>query len=263
MKIKVEVSEAIDLAKRQKDKTFDLIFIDPPFGNNQADWDGTNEDFDFLLISHLVRMLKTTGSFYIKCGIGPKSQSLIDFYNRVTPFVNEEKLIFQDMITWKKNRGRGNRKGWLQVQENFLWYTKSDRYVWNEKRQYLLEKRTFNILKKGNIPVNKSPYKRITNVWTDINEFGFDGSPKEFHQKFEEVGHATPTPEKIAERIIMLHTNPDDWIFDCFAGSGIVPLTAQKLERNCIAGDRVQKNVNYINNKIKNYIKPLFDDREE
>jgi hypothetical protein len=66
----------------------------------------------------------------------------------------------------------------LQTHELVLWYTKAKTtdFVWNIEEQYSDEKRPWNVYKKGGEMVNKSEYKRLTNVWTDINEVGYGES---------------------------------------------------------------------------------------
>ena len=80
--------------------------------------------------------------------------------------------------------------------------------------------------------VNLSKFKRLTNVWDDIDEVGFGKSPKRF-KEIRDMLPYTPKPEKAIERIIQLHTQKDDRIVDCFAGSG-TGYVAEKMGRNSV-----------------------------
>jgi len=42
------------------------------------------------------------------------------------PIFNE-KWYFKDLITWKKQRGMGMRKGWLYTREEIMWFVKDNK----------------------------------------------------------------------------------------------------------------------------------------
>jgi len=178
------------------------------------------------------RILKDTGSLYCWCGIGEKSQSLIEFF---LLFHNVNLFTFKDLITWKKNRGIGMRKGWLYTREEILWYVKDNKqYTWNKNNQYSTEKRAYNIVKKGGIKVNKSDFKRITNIWTDINEVGYGDNPHNYREKRIKINHSTPKPIEVIKRLILLHTKENDVVADFFLGSGVTIDACKELNRQCI-----------------------------
>lgn len=171
-------------------------------------------------------------------GIGEKSRSLLNFIP-----ILDKNFIFKDLITWKKNRGMGMRKGWLYVREEILWYVKDNKkFIWNEDEQYSNEKRPWSITKNGKM-VNRNECKRYTNVWTDINEVGFGKSPSQFKEIRSKLQHLTPKPIEAIERIIRLHTKENDLVYDCFAGSGTTALAALHLNRQFIV---VEKDLTYI-----------------
>lgn len=222
--------DALNECKKIKDNFINLIIIDPPYVLKKEQWD----KFDVInddLIHEFYRILKDTGSLYCWCGIGEKSQSLINWFPIFSKY-----FYFKDLITWKKNRGIGMRKGWLYVREEIMWFVKDNKkFVWNVDKQYSNEKRPWNVYKKGGEMVNKSEYKRLTNVWTDINEVGFGSCPKKY-KSFRK--HSTPKPYNAIERIIQLHTKENDMILDCFAGSGVVGDVCKNNKLNFILIDK-------------------------
>ena len=233
MKIILELNNAYLLdategTKLIKSNSIRLAILDPPYGKIvKTDWDKNNKAFNIDLINELFRVITDDGNLYIWCGIGEKSQSLIDFYN----VMNQSKFHFKEMIVWKKQRGNGGRKGWLQTHELVLWYTKvkTTNFIWNKNEQYSDEKRPWNVYKKGGEMVNKSEYKRLTNVWSDINEVGYGGSPKTFKINKDKINHLTPKPDDSYERIIKAHTLPGDIILDTFIGSGTLKRAANNI----------------------------------
>lgn len=214
----------------------DLIINDPPYYKVVKDgwdneWDTLEQYLDW--VAEWLRLekaiLKDTGSLYIWGGVGERGDSII----HIKLLADRLGLYFKDWITWSKSRGIGQRKGWLYTREELLWYVRDNKkFIWNTEHQYSNERRKrdqglpdgiFRPGQNGKPP--KSPYKRLTNVWTDISENGPDVLRK---------SHTTPKPIKAIERIILAHTNPGDIVLDPFLGSGTTCEVCKKLDRHCI-----------------------------
>jgi len=219
-----------------EDNSINLIVADPPYGNLiDEEWDVRNGVTPELL-SEFFRILEPSGSCYIFCGIGEKSNSLLENLN----MISHTDFIFKDLITWKKQKGYGNRKGWLYTREEIIWLTKTKKAFWNEQNQYNLnEKRNYKR------KIGKSWYKRFTNVWTDIRETLYedlnadrlDGKWKEnFNKKYKYL-HQTIKPISIIERIVNAHTQEGDLVYDPFMGSGTTAIAASKNNRNFIGSE--------------------------
>ncbi len=207
----------------------DLIIIDPPYLTTKEVWD-QEEQVNSILSQQLYRIAKDSCSLYVWCGIGEKSQSLLRWFP-----IFSENWYFKDLITWKKQRGMGMRKGWLYTREEIMWFVKDNKkFIWNKEHQYSDEESSWG--KKGFHGKPKaSKYKRITNVWSDISENYFT---KGSRTTTTAVGHYTPKPIRALERIIELHTKPGDLILDCFAGTGTTGTAAEHLGRIPILIDK-------------------------
>lgn len=229
------------------DESVDLIIIDPPYLTTNEKWD-KEEAVNAELSRQLLRIAKPSCSLYVWCGIGEKSQSLIRWF----PIFSEH-WHFKDLITWKKQRGIGMRKGWLYAREEIMWFVKDNKkFVWNKDKQYdLTDKRKKSsygyILPNGKRAGDyiKSDYKRWTNVWIDISETTFNTS------KYRKTKlHFTPKPLGTIERIIALHTKRGSTVLDCFAGSGTTGVVANQLGRNYILIESDSEYVDLINERL-------------
>lgn len=236
--------------KRIPDNCIDLIVADPPYGNLiSEEWDRKN-GISVEVLNEFFRILKPTGSCYIFCGIGEKSNSLLENLN----FIQETEFIFKDLITWRKQKGYGNRKGWLYVREEIIWLAKTRKPFWNEENQYNLnEKRNYKR------KVGKSWYKRFTNVWTDIRENLYedlnadrlDGKWKENFTKKYPYLHQTIKPVAIIERIINAHTMEGEIVYDPFMGSGTTALASIQSNRKFIGSEISHDYVELAEKRIK------------
>lgn len=230
----------------------DLIIIDPPYLTTGEKWD-KDEVVNEELSKQLFRIAKDHCSLYVWCGIGEKSQSLIRWFP-----IFQNYWHFKDLITWKKQRGIGMRKGWLYTREECMWFVKDNsKFIWNKDEQYSEEKRPFIITRKGGKKVNKSDYKRFTNVWTDINELGFGSSPQKF-SSFRDFNHFTPKPIELMERVIKLHTKENDIVLDCFAGSGTTGIACKRLNRNFVLIEKEKEYCDIIQERLEKE-KTIFD----
>lgn len=234
--------------KNIENQSIDLICIDPPYINSNEIWDQI-EIVNFKLGEELFRVAKQSCSLYVWCGIGEKSQSLIRWFPIFSKY-----WYFKDLITWKKNRGIGMKKGWLYTREECMWFVKNkNNFIWNKEEQYSEEKR--NYIRRG----GKSYYKRIPNVWCDINEEMYDKINndrlnnnwfKNLHNKYPSL-HKTIKPVRIIERIIKLHTNENDLVLDCFCGSGTTGVACKNLNRNCILIDNNKEYIEITKNRME------------
>lgn len=224
-----------------EDSSVDLIIIDPPYLTTKEAWD-SEEQVSSELARQLFRIAKDSCSLYVWCGIGEKSQSLIRWFP-----VFSELWHFKDLITWKKQRGIGMRKGWLYTREEIMWFVKDNKkFVWNKEHQYSDETRKrdrYGIKDGQNGKPPLSINKRLTNVWDDFTELGAD-------VLYGKCSHYTPKPKKATERIIELHTKEGDMVLDCFAGSGTTGVVAKKMNRNCILVESDPGYIELINERL-------------
>lgn len=202
---------------------FDLVIADPPYGGVVDEyWDNATHFDTDRWIKQCVDLLEPHGSIYIFCSIGPKSSSLINVVNIIRRYA-----ILQDVIVWRKQRGRGSRKGWIFVREEIVWATKTSDYVWHPSNSTEEYHETWQ-KRLGR------KYKRATNVWSDIEEVSIAEKRPNMHP--------CEKPVALFERILRAHKPKT--VLDPFSGSGSCHVACTNLGIECVA---IEKDAEYFN----------------
>jgi DNA modification methylase len=261
-------------------ESIDLIYIDPPFFSGRQYniifgdqnevrsftdiWEGGMPGYLIWLNARLYemkRLLKKTGSIYVHCDWHASHYIKVEM-DKIFGYEN-----FRNEIVWFYRR-------WTNVQSNFqrmhdviLFYSKSDRYLFNKVeipvREYLQERKQ----KGWNSNTVESGGKRIRQLivydreaFTQAVQAG-RVKPKEWDKIVyaeqrtlyapdvweipfinpvakERIGYPTQKPEALVERIIKASTQEGDVVADFFCGGGTTPAVAQRLGRRWIACDQ-------------------------
>ena len=225
-------ADAFEMFSRLPDKSFDLLFADPPYNLTKSfgkeKFKQTSSDkYEAWLDSWLslcVPLLKETASVYI-CGDWRSSAAI--------QRVGSRHFNLRSRITWEREKGRGAKANWKNSSEDIWFFTVSDEYTFNinavKQKRRVIAPYTANGKPKDWIPSENGNY-RIThpsNIWTDITV--------PFWSMPENTDHPTQKPEKLLAKIILASTNADDLILDPFAGVGTTAVVAKKLGRQFVA----------------------------
>lgn len=207
----------------------DLLFIDPPYNINKnfnsnlfkkMDDNKYAECFESWF-KKIIKILKPTASVYV-CSDWRSTY--------IIQSIAKKYLIVRNRITWEREKGRGSKRNWKNCSEDILYCTVSNDYTFNVdavklKRRVLAPYRDENGNPKDWI-IDDSESYRLTypsNIWTDISV--------PFWSMPENTEHPTQKPEKLLAKIILASTNPGDFVFDPFLGSGTSAVVAKKLNR--------------------------------
>ena len=229
---KIICGDAFEILQKLPEKTFDLLFADPP--DNLTKIFGTNsfrqtslDEYEIWLdswLSQTLQLLKPTASIYI-CGDW-RSASAIQR-------VGLKYFELQNRITWEREKGRGARANWKNSSEDIWFFTVSDDFVFNTEA-VKIKRKVLAPYKENGKPKDweksLSGDFRLThpsNLWTDLTV--------PFWSMPENTEHPTQKPEKLLAKIILASTNETDLILDPFAGSGTTAVVAKKLNRKFTA----------------------------
>lgn len=244
--IEIILDDNLKWLRQQKDSFVDLIYIDPPFNTGKkqkrtriktkngkrvkklaasaAEYDDNRGDYveGFLRprIEEAYRVLKHDGSFFFHLDYREihYCKVMIDSIFGRECFMNE--------IIWAYDYGGRSKNKWSAKHDNILWYVKDTKnYTYNydaiDRIPYMAPS-----LQKDKEKAAKG--KTPTDVWWNTIV------PT---QSKEKVNYPTQKPLAIINRIVKVHSNPDDLLLDFFAGSGTLGESAYINGRNAILVD--------------------------
>lgn len=243
-----------DFLSKIDDLSINLAVVDPPYNMGKADWDTFRSHKDFLKFTYnwidaLLPKLKQNGSLYIFNTPFNSAYILQHLVSR--------NMVFQNWITWDKRDGLGSsKKKYSNGQESILFFTKSDKHIFNYndiRVPYESTDRIEHAIKKGILKNGArwfpNPNGRFCGeVWHITSE----RHKQKVNGKVQKMEHLTPKPFDMIERIIKASSKKGDLVLDCFVGSGTTALVAKSLGRNFICSDGDKK---YVALAKKNLLK--------
>lgn len=208
----------------------DLLVLDPPY-NLTKDFNGHvfraqeadayTSWFDSIL-SSMIPLLRPTASVYV-CSDWRTSMLIFP--------VLDKHLHVRNRITWEREKGRGAKANWKNNTEDIWYCTLADAYTFNVdavklKRKVIAPYRHEDGKPKDWDETEDGNYRftHPSNLWTDIT-IPFWSMP-------ENTDHPTQKPEKLIAKLILASSNPRDFVFDPFLGSGTTAVVAKKLGRH-------------------------------
>ena len=235
---KILNSDCLKELKKIPDKSFNLVFADPPYNmqigkkltrpdsskvNGVNDkWDQFNnfkhyDDFSKSWLIECKRILKDNGSIWV---IG----SYHNIFRLGYHLQNLGFWLLNDVI-WRKNNPMPNFRGtrFTNAHETLIWASKS------KKSKYTFNYQSIKCLNDD---------LQMRSDWTLPICNG-----KERLKKNGKKIHSTQKPEALLHRIILATTNKGDAIFDPFLGTGTTAVVSKKLGRNYFG---VEKNKKYF-----------------
>ncbi len=236
---------SLEELKKFPDKSFDLVFADPPYnmqlgknlkrpddskvnGVNDA-WDkfGNFLEYDkfcLLWLTECKRVLKDDGCIWV---IG-------SYHNIFRLGYNIQNLgfwILNDII-WRKNNPMPNFRGtrFTNAHETLIWASK------NKKSKYIFNYQSLKCF-NDDLQMRSDWFLPICNG-------------KERLKKNGKKIHSTQKPEALLHRIILATTNKNDTILDPFLGTGTTAVVAKKLGRKFIGIEKDKKYFRYACQRI-------------
>lgn len=248
------------IKRRYLKKKFDLIITSPPY-NVGKEYESKLSIEKYLenqeeIIKEIVDLLSDKGSLCWQVGnfVDKRTKEVfpldIFYYN----IFKKHNLILRNRIVWHYGHGLHASARFSGRYETILWFTKSDKYIFNLDKVRVASKypgkRFYKGPNKGELSGNPKG-KNPSDVWTilqqDWNKEVWDIPNVKANHK-EKTIHPCQYPVELVERCILALTNKNSWILDPFAGVGSTLIAAAKHSRNAIG---IEKYKRYVNIGVK------------
>tara|TARA_B100001996_G_scaffold363584_1_gene331969 strand:+ start:3569 stop:4636 length:1068 start_codon:yes stop_codon:yes gene_type:complete len=242
---KIVNGNSLEILKKIPNKSFDLVFADPPYNMQIGEvlkrpddskvkgvndkWDQFNsfqhyDNFCKAWLTECKRILKDNGSIWV---IG----TYHNIFRLGFHLQNLNYWLLNDVI-WKKNNPMPNFKGtrFTNAHETLIWASK------NKKSKYTFNYQSLKCLNDD---------LQMRSDWM----FPICSGKERLKENGKKV-HSTQKPEALLHRIILATTNKGDSIFDPFLGTGTTAVVAKKLGRKYFGIEQDKKYFKAANERI-------------
>ena len=223
------------------DDSITLIITSPPYniGKEYEDRLSIKEylRYQSQVIAQLYRILRNDGNLCWQVGNFVENGEVYPLDILYYPLFKELGMKLRNRIIWKFGHGLHASKRFSGRYETILWFTKSDRYVFNLDSVRVPAKypgkRHFKGPNKGkpsSNPLGKNP----SDVWEIVAQDWEDSVwdiPNVKSNHPEKTIHPCQFPIELVERCVLALSNEGDWVFDPFLGVGTTVVAAVKNDR--------------------------------
>jgi adenine-specific DNA-methyltransferase len=175
------------------------------------------------------------------------------------PIFKKLEMKLRNRIIWKFGHGLHATKRFSGRYETILWFTKTDRYIFNldavRVPSKYPNKRYYKGHKKGQLscnPLGKNP----SDIW-ELVVRDWEGQvwdiPNVKSNHPEKTAHPCQFPIELVERCVLALTNEDDWVFDPYMGVGSSLLAAIMHNRRAMGCEKEEPYVQIALQRIKDY----------
>jgi len=219
-------------------ESVDLIFADPPYNLNKAEWDSFESQEDYIdwslqWIRQAARVLKPTGSLYV-CGF---SETLADLKHPASQYFKGCRWL-----VWHYKNKANLGHDWGRSHESIIHFRKSAAVKLNID-DVRIPYGTHTLKYPSHPQADSSLYsngqkrdrwlphpkgakpKDVIDIPTTCNGMG------------ETTPHPTQKPEELVRKFVLASSQPGDLVIDPFSGSGTTVVVAEQLGRRWMGCD--------------------------
>ena len=211
------------------------------------------------LIAQLHRILRVEGSICWQVGNFVDNGEVYPLDILYYPIFKELGMKLRNRIIWKFGHGLHASKRFSGRYETILWFTKSDRYIFNLDAVRVPAKypgkRHFKGPNKGKPsgnPLGKNPSDMWEIVSQDWEELVWD-IPNVKSNHPEKTIHPCQFPIELVERCVLALSNQGDLVFDPYMGVGSTPIAAVSHDRRAMGCEKEPAYVEMANQRLLSY----------
>jgi len=232
----IYTAESFELMRNLPENCFDLIVADGPYAKTVHEWDQVEDiqDFNLQLIKEFSRIMKPGASLYL---FG--KHNALDFVDYRSYLKLNTRIIWYQPSRLAQGR--------LNYTDNFdviYYFSKGRATTYNlddirvpQMVELAHRKRCENVPSVKNGKFGKTQFnpkgKNPGNVWGDIKQLTYKS--KELVNR--KMLNTIQKPEKLMERIIKASSQPGDFVYDPFSGTGTAVKVASRLGRKVCASE--------------------------
>jgi adenine-specific DNA-methyltransferase len=206
------------------DESMQLVVTSPPYNIGKS-YERKNTLDNYLqwqdqVIGECVRVLRPEGSICWQVGNFVHAGAIVPLDIALYPSFSRRDLKLRNRIVWHFEHGLHCSRRLSGRHETILWFTKTDRYLFDldpiRVPQKYPGKKFFKGPKAGQYscnPLGKNP----GDVWI---------IPNVKNNHVEKTVHPCQFPIELVERLVLSMTRKDDWVLDPFAGVGSTLIAA-------------------------------------
>lgn len=250
---KLYLGDAIDWLKSLNDETIDLIFADPPYNINKAEWDNFESqeayiNWSMLWIEQAARVLKPTGSLYV-CGF---SEILADIKHPAMKLFDSCRWII-----WHYKNKANLGTDWGHSHESIIHFRKATKVNLNiDDVRIPYGAHTLKYPSHPQAETSQYGNGKRKDVWTPHPK---GAKPKDVidipttcNGMGEKTPHPTQKPEELIRKFVLASSNKGEIVLDPFSGSGTTLVVAEQLGRYWLGCDREMEYNTWAMNRIDN-----------
>jgi adenine-specific DNA-methyltransferase len=265
-KINYEVvnDDCLSYLKNIENGKFDLILTSPPYNIGKSYETKTSIE-NYLetqesIIKELIRTLSDRGNICWQVGnyvFNGEVFPLDIFYYQIFKNLG---LKLRNRIIWHFGHGLHASKRFSGRYETILWFSKTDKYIFNLDNVRIPAKypgkRHFKGPKTGQLsgnPLGKNP----SDIWEIIErdwDNGLWNIPNVKSNHPEKTSHPCQFPIELVERCVLALSDVNSWVLDPFAGVGSTVLGAIKNNRNATGIEKEEDYCSIANKRIKSLV---------
>lgn len=239
--------DCMDLLSAVPDNTVKLTISSPPY-NIGKEYESKKNIDDYLaeqvkVIKELHRVCSEDGSICWQVGNYVQDGSIIPLDWLFYPIFLKLGMKLRNRIIWRFGHGLHAKKRLSGRYEVLLWFTKTDKYVFDLDTIRIPCKYPGKLHYKGDKkgqpscnPLGKNP----SDVWEIVEKEWNDGVwdiPNVKQNHCEKTIHPCQFPVELAERCVLAMTKEGDWVCDPYSGVGSTIIAAIKNGRKGIGSE--------------------------
>ena len=246
---------ALHSLKEEFEGKVKLIYIDPPYNTGSDDFkynDNFNHSSWLTFMKNRLEvardLLREDGAIYVQ----------LDYHEAHYLKVLMDQIFgkdnFQREIIWRIGWLSGYKtieNNWIRNHDTILFYSKNFKCL--DFKKYYIESKDFKRI--ADSTANQYPIEDVWNAseYDDLNSiaivsFAGETVSKLLNKEDELKGQKS---EKLIQRIIKAHTNENELVMDMFSGTGTTGAVAQKLKRQYILCEQIDRQINITTRRLQ------------